>query len=132
MKFFSARVEAHKEYLMKVERTRAMRATSDGRVIPYWGRASVLRLAPPWLIGLVGRQQPHDQPNQLASRQDNGSLVLVLAHLVILAIIISRIVGVAHPDGVSGLTEVVTEITIARAGQPRFLGLETSRLMLFH
>jgi hypothetical protein len=57
---------------------------------------------------LVRRQQPDDQPDQLAGGQDNSPLVWVLTHLVIFPIIKSGILSLVHPNGVGGFTEVVT------------------------
>ena len=56
-----------------------------------------------------------------AGGQDNGPLVLVLAHFVIFAIIISLVLNVVHPNGVGGFTEVVTQIAIAIADEGRML-----------
>ena len=85
-------------------------------------------LPPPGPVRLVGRQQPHHQPNQLAGGQDKGPLVLVLGHFVIFAVIISLVLNVVHPNSVGGFTEVVTQIAIAIADERRMFGLELIRL----
>ena len=69
---------------------------------------SLVRLASPGPVGLVGRQQPDNESNQLAGSEDNGPLVLVLTHLVELAVIESRVFGrtLSHP--VCSFAQVVT------------------------
>jgi hypothetical protein len=83
-----------------------------------WSFLSIVRAGPllSWLIGLVGRQQSHDQPYQLTRGEHERPLMTVCAYLMIFAIIVGGILRVAHPDRVGRLTEVVAEKTIAGAG----------------
>ncbi len=89
----------------------------------------MVRLASPWPIRLVGRQQPNHQSDQLAGGQGDGPHRLVLRHFAKLVLIVSRILGVAQPNGVSGFTQVVAQITIAGAGEAGFVGLEVGGLV---
>jgi hypothetical protein len=84
----------------------------------------------PGPVGLIGRQQPNHQPNQLTGCQDKGPLILVLGHFVIFAVIISFVLSVAHPNGVGGFTKVVMQIAIAIADEERMFSLELIRLRL--
>jgi len=56
--------------------------------------------------------------------------VLMLAYLVILALVVGRVLRVAHPNRVGGLTEVIAQVAVAASGQSRLLRLEISRLMV--
>jgi hypothetical protein len=79
---------------------------------------------------LVVRQQLNDQSYQLAGGEDNSPLMLVLAHLVILAIVIGSILGVAYPDCVGRLIEAVAQEAVAGPREARVFRLEVSRLVL--
>jgi hypothetical protein len=84
----------------------------------------------PWRIGLIGRQPPHHQPDQLAGGQDDRPLVAVHAHLVELPVEGGGILGVAHPDRVSRLTEGIPQVTSAGPGQARLFRLQVGRWVL--
>jgi hypothetical protein len=69
------------------------------------------------LRGLVGRQQSHDQPDQLTGGEHERPLLAVGAHLMICASVGGGRLWVAPPDGVCCLTAGVAEQPVARARQ---------------
>ena len=85
---------------------------------------------PAWLVRLVGRQQPHDQPDQLAGGEHKSPFVLMVANFVILFVIVSGITWLVQANGVGGLTEVITEIAITGASEGCILSLKVSGLSL--
>src|SRR5512135_227553 len=72
---------------------------------------------PPGLVRLVRRQQPYNQSDQLACREGNCPLVLMLGHLIVFALVIGCVLSVAHPYGVGSLAEVVTQVGVTTLGQ---------------
>ena len=66
------------------------------------------------MIRLIDRQQPNNQPNQLASGKYNGALMLMLANFAELAVVVEAILRDVQTDHLSGFTEVVTQEAIAR------------------
>ena len=76
----------------------------------------------PGLVRFVGCQQPHHEAFQFACGAYDGTFVPMGAHFVVLALIVGRIFWGAHPDRVSGLTEVVAEVGVTGTGQACFLG----------
>ncbi len=75
----------------------------------------------PGSVRFVGRQQPHHEAYQFAGGEYEGTFMAMGAHFVVLALVVGRIFWGAHPDRVSGLTEVIAEVRVTGTGQVRFV-----------
>jgi len=78
---------------------------------------------------LIGRQQPNNQPDQLASGKDNGALMLMFGDFVIFALEESGVVAVALRNRKSRFAEVIAQINVSRACHRSILSFETAGLV---
>jgi len=78
-------------------------------------------------VGFILREQGMHQTHKLASREDEGTFVLILGYFLVHAPVVGFVLQVVLTEQVGAQDEVVAQVDVADFGQAGVLGYKVAR-----